>query len=121
METKEETKKMVTFNIKKEIDIIKFTYEVFQNFPECAMCLQCTYFNYDKMIFRFYDYENNKEYELTSKKIEEGTVKFINYILEGKYPGLVRTPEDIFDESNWDGCVTDACMQTCIFGEAIYG
>jgi len=114
--------KMVVFNIKKEINITEFASEVFKNFPEHAISLECHNYNYEKMQFSFYDYDEDEMYNLTRSKIENGVEKFINQYLDGMYPGFdLNQKLDIFNLYKWDGYITDGCMQVCIFGEIIYG
>ena len=117
---------MAVFNIKKEVNITEFAKSVFENFPEYAISLECCSYDYEKMEFSFYDYDEDKTYNLTRPQIEKGVEKFINQYLEGMYPGFdifffLNKKLDIFDLCEWDGCVTDGCMQVCIFGEIKYG
>jgi len=94
--------------------------DIMQNFPECAVCLQCTLWKYDQGLFKFYDEEDGKEYTVTTKQVEEKLPQFIKKCFEGKYKFFSDT-FGIFDADNWDAYPMDGIIQEVIFNDVIYG
>jgi hypothetical protein len=108
-----------------------------ENFPECAMCLSCTSWKYDKMIFKFEDAEdedeegNPKEYVVDLPALRRGIVAMLKYAEKcDKGSDIGRAVDSVlrdqFDPEGdslgeWDAIGFDALVQCAIFGEVLYG
>ena len=110
----------------KEIEAL--TKEVVQNLPEYSQSFVINSWNYEKMIFKFTDYEGCThsgahpiKYTLTKKKLIKGMKKYLKGIAEGKWPGNFKSLQDARDAGNWDASAVDGLVQMAALGEIIYG
>jgi hypothetical protein len=122
--------------------------EVMQNFPEASMCLTCVSFDYENMVYEFWDQEVTPEtkeasivpaviqdmelrrsgfvkdavtYRLSRNEIQNGMNILLGLIFDGKLKGLGLDKDNINDAGCWDAWSADALMQCAIFGDVIYG
>lgn len=100
-----------------------FLKSVMQNMPEYAVCLTCTSWKYEQMVFKFVDYEEGgKKYTVDMKDLKKGFEKFAKDMFEnGKMAGYRKMlGDDWMDDSNWDAGILDCLVQYAIFGEERY-
>jgi hypothetical protein len=92
---------------------------IFDNFPESAMCLECTGWKYKEFIFKFYDAEENKHHTVRLVDALRGFKIFMKLKSEGKLGGV----DWVWDgtDFNYDAVACDCIVQCAIFGEVIYG
>lgn len=101
----------IDFTPEQERTLIK---EIFENFPEAAVCLKCTKWNYKDFIFEFYDEEEDKTHVIKYEDAQRGLRTYLKILLLGN-TALEGNP------SHWDAIVYDAIVQCAIFGDIIYG
>jgi hypothetical protein len=114
--------KIVKFQV--PVNITELTKEAYQNFPEAAMCLHCTYFKYDKPFrFKFYDENEDKTHTVNLEMAEKGVEIMLQNWLDNKcfFDGVNTFNDLIIDTGAWDAIVFDYAMQCAIFGNAPYG
>lgn len=112
----------LTFEI-TEAQIDDFLREAMQNMPEASLSLACFEWDYEKMKFRFDDYEDSKSYSVELPELRKGFKLMMTAMVEQKeMPGIYKEiMPDFLDSSNWDANALDCLVQYSIFGEAIYG
>lgn len=112
----------ISVNVENFGDIDKLTKDVYDNFPEYSMSLQCMKWEYDKFNFVFYDEDEGKKYTVNFETARKGVIKLIEDWLNHKchFYGISEI-SDLMDPCCWDANVGDAAVQYAIFGELIYG
>lgn len=100
--------------------------ELSDNFPECALTLQCIGWDYEAGEFKFRDNEGDgQEYTLEIDDLAAGVALFYKGL--GKewyfqYVNAYNEHEDVMDIAcQHDGLTIDAIMQLAIFGDISYG
>jgi len=115
-----ESNKYEIIRPKRKVDLEQLTKDIFENFPEAAMCIACRSWSYgDKFKFVFEDIEDDKKYTIDLEKAKNATRIFIEDVWDGNYS--VGSEEDILDLCNWDAWTFDAVAQIACFGEVLYG
>jgi len=98
-----------------------FLDDILQNLPEYAISFDCTYFDYDRCIYKLTDCEDGAKYTLTREKAHAGLEMMIDKLMAGKLPGLELSSMNWFDPANWDSIDTDCLIQCALLGDVIYG
>jgi len=107
----------VTVTIKDEL-----ITDVLANLPEYSVSMQCKSWDYRNCVFKFHDYEEEKDYVLDMDKARAGMKVLVQGILDGKYCFYgCKTMAEVLDPCCWDADVVDALVQCSLFGEIVYG
>lgn len=102
--------------VKTPIEMFVFLSELFSSFPESSVSLSCVKWKYDKFLFEFIDYEENKRHTVDYPMALHGFGLFWkDRVQTGKFPG------DPWDAGNWDSDQLDMLLQLSVFSEIIYG
>lgn len=106
--------------------------EVMGNMPEASAgaCLQCTSYNYDKCIFKFYDNEDGTKHTVDYPKLRKGFEALMEQRRKGRanfygwnIEPLTNPTKEAWKDwaCDWDAGVVDGLVQCALFGEIIYG
>lgn len=95
--------------------------DLFDNFPEYAICLVCTKWDYVNFQFKFFDEETGREHTINFFDAVRAFDMLTEQIDAGKFPGLGLSTGYKVDAGLWDASAIDALAQMAIFGEVIYG
>lgn len=113
----EDKNKIATVGIK--VNVTELAKEVYQNLPEyAAYSFRCDGFDYDNMVFKMFDKEEDVAYVLDLPQIEEGMALFFHKCAEGK---LQYNVVDLLDPGYWDIDVLDCAIQCALLKDVIYG
>jgi hypothetical protein len=104
----------------------QFVRDCWDNFPECALSLQCTGWKYKDFVFKFVDHEEQpaKAYTVDLPKAIAGFRLFVHAVDSGKLPGL-GLPANYLDPEEGPGILDaesfDCMLQFATLGEVVYG
>jgi len=113
--------KDIILTVATKFNVTELAKEAYQNFPQAAINLPCSEYNYDKFLFSFYEAEEDKIHEVDLEKASNGVANLIEAWSRGEchFCGIDKL-DDFRDTGNWDAIVFDAAMQYAIFNDIVY-
>ncbi len=119
---------MLHVTIKVSDDTLEYLAgEIFSNFPECSLSLECRRWRYETFDYVFHDHEEGKTYKVDKAKAVEGVKKYLLYILEGGRASNAPPFANVESRDAWEKWLCncdaddfDAVAQLAVFGEIIY-